>query len=520
MKRQFIFILLSLLALTGYSQYDFDLVNSVNDEQCPVITPDGEALFFTRANHSDNVGGVTDKGDIWYSTLSGNQWSTPIQAGTNINNEQWNGVLGFSNNGKTIILHHHYQDGKQGLSISQKSNKEWLRPVVLKIPYFINRSKVQSGSISNDGEIIFLSIESYNTKGGEDIYVITKQTNGSWNDPKNLGNVVNTKFQELTPYLAADNKTLFFASNGHTNSAGSFDIYRSIRQDDTWASWSAPENLGATINSEGRESSYQYLVDSKIAIYVSTLDSDGYGDFRSVKQQENIQEPIVIAVDTLIASNIEVATPHISKDSIPEDSLDGFYFTGTITDTNSGSMLDGTILLTALAGGLQTSHGVKNGQFKIPLSLGGYHLGVEAKGYLSKFLTISIDSVVTRHQITLAPIIVGETVNLNSVLFGRATDELLPSSYDELNAVVNMMEGNPSMEILLGGHTDNQGSSKLNYSLSEKRVVAVKKYLQSKGISGRRIDGKGYGGSRPIASNKNEATRKLNRRVEFTVTKE
>jgi len=520
MRRQFIFILFSLLAWTAHSQYNFDLVNSVNDEQCPVITPDGETLFFTRANHDDNVGGAADKGDIWYSTLSGNQWGTPFHAGTNINNEQWNGVLGFSNKGNTMILHHHYQDGKQGLSVSQKNNKEWSKPTVLKIPYFINRSKVQSGSISNDGKTIVLSIESYNTKGGEDIYVLSKKADGSWSDPKNLGNVINTKLQELTPYLAADNKTLFFASNGHPNSAGSFDIYRSVRQDDTWISWSAPENLGTSVNSEGRESSYQYLADTKIAIYVSTLDSDGYGDFKSIYQHENIQEPIAVALDTLIASNTEVAAPLISRDSLPADSSDGFYFTGTITDANLGRKLDGHILLTALQGGLQTSHEVKNGQFNIPLSLGDYHLGVEAKGYLGKFLTIRVDTIVTRHQINLSPIIVGETVNLKSVLFGRGTDELSTSSYDELNTVVNMMKGNPSMEILLGGHTDNQGSSKLNYSLSEKRVVAVKKYLQSKGISGRRIEGKGYGGSRPIASNKNEETRKLNRRVEFTVMKE
>jgi outer membrane protein OmpA-like peptidoglycan-associated protein len=522
MRRQFIFIILSLVTITTYSQYNLDMINSVNDEQCPVISPDGKTMFFTRANSIDNVGGVADKGDIWSSTLVKDQWSTPIQAGAIINNEQWNAVMGFSNNGNTMILHHHYNDGKQGLSVSQKRNDHWSQPTTLKIPYFVNRSKLQSGSISNDGNIMLLSIESYNTKGGEDIYVVLKDAGGEWTDPKNLGNVVNTKFQELTPYLAGDNKTLFFASNGHPNSAGSFDIYRTVRQGDSWTNWSVPENLGATINTEGRESSYQILAQGKEAIYVSTLDSDGYGDIRSVKQQEQILDIIAAPADTVVvAADVAVVAPLIVEDSVASPvSSTGFYFTGTIADANDGSLLNGNILLTALPGGLQTAHKVDNGNFDIPLPLGDYHLGVEAKGYLSKFLTVNVDSVVTRHQITLSPIIVGETVNLSSVLFRRATADLLPASYDELDAVVNMMQENPGMEILLGGHTDNQGSSKLNYTLSEKRVESVKKYLQDQGISGRRIEGKGYGGSRPIASNKNEATRKLNRRVAFTVTKE
>ena len=262
-------MLCSFLALVGHGQYNFDLINSVYDEQCPVIASEGSTLFFTRANHPDNIDGLSDKGDIWYSTLIGDKWSVPIHAGSVINNSKWNGVLGFSNNGNTMLLHHHYQDSKQGLSISQKREDGWTSPVALKIPYFLNRSALQSGSISNDGKVIVLSIDSYNTRGGEDIYVLFRQNDGSWSDPKNLSSVVNTIYQEMTPYIAEDNKTLFFASNGHPNSEGSFDIYRTVRDDDTWTSWSIPENLGNEINSEGRESFYQYSVDTKIALYVN-----------------------------------------------------------------------------------------------------------------------------------------------------------------------------------------------------------------------------------------------------------
>ncbi len=512
MRRVLLFILCGLSTIAGYSQ--FGEVNSVYDEQYPSISPDGKSMYFTRANHPDNIGGVRDKGDIWYTTLIDDKWSVPINAGTVINNKNRNAVLGFSQSGNTILLHHHYQDNKQGLSISNRTSNGWNTPKSVKIPYFRNKSNLQSGSISNDGKIIMLSIESFNTKGGEDIYVLFGKSDGSWTDPKNIGSVVNTAYQEVTPYLAEDNKTLFFASNGHANSEGSFDIYSTVRQDDSWTKWSQPANLGGDINSEGRESSYQHYPGANMAIYVSTLDSDGYGDIKSIIRKDNIEmiddqpttvevKPQIVVDETLI---VTVA-----------DSL--FRFSGMVKSAKTGELLRSTLLITAIDQAIDIDQVESNGLFHVLLPIGTYHLGIEAKGYLSKFLTINIDSVATNYHIEMSPIVVGETVNLESVLFERGTDVLLSSSYGELDAVVKMMEANTSMEIALGGHTDNQGSSKLNYNLSEKRVVAVKKYLQSKGVSGRRIEGKGYGGSRPIASNKNEETRKLNRRVEFTVTK-
>jgi outer membrane protein OmpA-like peptidoglycan-associated protein len=81
------------------------------------------------------------------------------------------------------------------------------------------------------------------------------------------------------------------------------------------------------------------------------------------------------------------------------------------------------------------------------------------------------------------------------------------------------MEANPHVEIELAGHTDNRGSFQQLMSLSQKRVNKVKSYLVSKGIKAKRITGKGYGGSKPIASNESEETRLLNRRVEFTIKK-
>jgi OOP family OmpA-OmpF porin len=96
---------------------------------------------------------------------------------------------------------------------------------------------------------------------------------------------------------------------------------------------------------------------------------------------------------------------------------------------------------------------------------------------------------------------------------------MLPQSYPELDLVVSFLKANPSVKIELAGHTDNRGIPAQNVKLSQARAEKVKEYLVSKGVEGKRVSGKGYGGAKPIANNEDEETRKLNRRVEFVIKK-
>jgi outer membrane protein OmpA-like peptidoglycan-associated protein len=114
---------------------------------------------------------------------------------------------------------------------------------------------------------------------------------------------------------------------------------------------------------------------------------------------------------------------------------------------------------------------------------------------------------------------VGETFQLNNVYFAFNKWDLLPESYTELNTVVDFLATNPKVSIEVSGHTDNIGSDTYNQELSQKRADAVKKYLVSKAIAENRITSKGYGKTKPIATNSTELGREQNRRVEFTITK-
>jgi outer membrane protein OmpA-like peptidoglycan-associated protein len=146
---------------------------------------------------------------------------------------------------------------------------------------------------------------------------------------------------------------------------------------------------------------------------------------------------------------------------------------------------------------------------------------IDAEGYLDEQKMLKTDTLSNSSEVTFSLVRLekGTTIQLESVLFKRGTADMLESSYEELDRVAGMLKKNPNIEIELSGHTDNTGSSKLNIELSQKRSDTVQDYLINKGVSAKRLKSKGYGGSRPIASNRSEATRKLNRRVEFTIIK-
>jgi outer membrane protein OmpA-like peptidoglycan-associated protein len=163
----------------------------------------------------------------------------------------------------------------------------------------------------------------------------------------------------------------------------------------------------------------------------------------------------------------------------------------------------------------------ENGEYNQEFpTLTEYTIKVEARGYVGILQKVNLSQVAGGDlSFRMEPIAVGTLVKLNSILFEQSSFRLKEESYLELDQVVDFLKNNPNVSIKLGGHTDNRGDKKLNLKLSNDRVMEVKKYLVTKGIDATRISGKGYGGSKPLAKGNNEEAWKLNRRVEFTITK-
>jgi OOP family OmpA-OmpF porin len=514
-----LFLVGSVAAQENISQKSFRLVNSPYDEQSPIISPDGKLLYWTVANSPDNVGGKKDPGDIWYSVWTGDEWSLPIHGGKSINDAGYNAVGGFSHDGTRIFLLSHYTQGNapssQGIAMAIKGEDGWGVPENINVPYFLNRTVGTQGYLSTAAGAFVFSADSYSTVGGEDIYVSILEA-GRWSEPKNLGKKINTVLQEFSPSLSADGRYLYFASNGRKG-YGSADIFFSQRLDDSWTNWSEPVNMGASINSEGRELFYRTYPEGKFALYTSTHNSDGLGDIRFYKPPADLRDSLLQQLPDTLIKMVEIKR---EKPISGEEKIFRVY--GKVTNAKTNQPITAT--LTFHADSTFTTVAAPDGRYSIKIaSVNEYSLRVEASGYVGNFEKLDVRTYEMKSlemNFKLQPIEIGATVNLKSVLFQQSTYNLLPESNDELDLVVSFLKVNPKVEILLTGHTDNRGNQEHNQRLSQKRVERVKAYLVAKGINGRRITGKGFGGARPIASNDAEETRRLNRRVEFTIVKD
>ena len=479
-----------LIALDATSQRfeaESELVKRLNSpfgEEFLSLHPSGNEVAFTRLSHPYNQGGSTDAGDIWKSQLD-SIWTLPINW-HEVNTEHFSSPIGYSSDGSAFIY------SKVSTKGGALSTELWIvsqgQTQNLKIKYFNNKSTHQSGCLSADNRFLIISMESGATHGVEDLYMLKREGDG-WSAPKNLGSQLNTEFQEITPFLSADNRTLYFSTNGRKGE-GSFDIYSSERLDDSWRNWSTPTNLGPAVNTSGRETSFSFLPDADYAYFVSTQNSDGYGDIRRVK----------FSLDSAIQV-IEADTAQlIQVKELPR--ITGARF---VNAKNSEPISKIEIH------SLKREIPLKNGVAEL---MPNQKLSASATGFMqTTFLTFK-DSLVT---VRMEPLEIGRTIQLEHVLFSRGTANIIESSFEELDLVVKMMSKNEKIRILLKGHTDGNGDEIQNVKLSESRVKAVKAYLTKKGISKKRIEGIGLGGEFPISSNETEATRKLNRRVEFEI---
>lgn len=478
-------------------------VNSPYYESNVVISPDGKRVFFTRQNHPGNVGGKNDEGDVWTSeaTPSGG-WTEAENLGSPLNDGSANKILGFMDHGKAMLLH-----SAKGIAFAYNYNGKWLKPTEIEIPYFKSKSDHISGCISSDGRYLLFGMESYGTYGVEDLYMCKLKGDGSWTSPKNLGAVINTPFQEMTPFLAADNKTVFFASNGR-GGEGSFDIFMTRRLDDTWLNWSEPVNIGSKVNTKGQELSFVFRTDAEYAYLISTQNSDGYGDLKRVKIKPDIAPEVVVEDTVQLEEEVELAGLVL---------LEGFVLDGKSNAPVAGARVEivsdpDEVVYNAV------SDNAGRFSFSVAECL-GFEVKVHSRNHLSLEQLLTMEEVKDgdRDEFLLEPLTKGNTIELKHVLFEQGRADLVQGSERELNLVVEMMQEHPDINIFLAGHTDNQGKAALNVKLSFDRVETVKKYLVENGINEKRISGKGYGGTKPIASNDNVISRRRNRRVEFTI---
>jgi outer membrane protein OmpA-like peptidoglycan-associated protein len=482
-----------------------DNVNTGFIESKPIISPDGKSLYFARKNSPSNIGGKRDDQDIYVSQWIGGKWSLARNLGRPLNDKLPNGICSVSPDGNTItVINAYYENGRveKGVSISRKTVGGWSFPVRQEIEDYENLSDYQDYFVSNSGKVLISAVERTDTYGDQDLYVSFRTGQNTWSKPLHMGRIINTPLVEFSPFLASDNKTLYFASNGH-GGFGQSDIYYTRRQDETWTNWSKPTNIGKSVNTSAWDGYYAISARGDYAYFISTNNAGvagiggENGDIYRISLVEEIQpDPVVLVRGTVINS----------KTREPVEAA--IYYESMPANTESG---------------LANSDPV-DGSYKIVLPIGNkYGFRAEAEGYIAvsrndDFSNITVYMEIER-VLELTPIRVGETVQLHNIFFVQSKAEIMPESEPELERLLKLMNDNPTLKIELGGHTDNRGSSSANVKLSQDRALAIANYLIGNGIDKRRLEYKGYGGTRPIASNASEASRQKNRRVEIKVLK-
>lgn len=473
-------------------------INSKFNEICPVVSPDGQKLYFTRWKHPDNLGANKNQ-DIWVSQWQADRtWSKATLFPAPINNEENNAVCGITPNGKTLLLNNVYgKDGtmEKGVSFSfLLRTGEWSFPKALKILNFKNKSEFSEYTLAPNGKVLIMTTETKDSFGGKDLYVSFLNSDDSWSEPKNMGSVVNTGEAESTPFIAPDGVTMYFSSSGHVG-YGNNDIFLSRRLDDTWQNWSVPENLGPIVNTPQWDGYFSVSAKGDYAYFSSTENSLGAEDLFRIKIPEKAK-PLTLIQMTGRVINQKTQEPMAARILIksivnPSDTLSIDY------DPYLG---DYSFMWSAKK------------PFSIQIKKSGYFSKVESFDFTSSTSFQSIN-----RNFFLQTVEKNKKYTFANVQFDQGKAELKPGFEAELEKVITILSENAQYTLLLEGHTDNQGDWNDNLKLSIARVENVKAYLVSKGLEANRIQTKGWGGSKPLANNLLEDTRKGNRRVEFTL---
>lgn len=465
-----------------------DSINTEKSEYYPTLSVDDSLLVFTRRAEGIRENFMQSK-----LTEHGYQKATLIEG--DINNEPSKGAITMSPDGDWMIFAGNF--GKQkgfgdfDLYISYYTPQGWSEPENLG-PNINTEFWESSPSISPDKRVLYFSSNRYGGVGGKDLYYSIRLPNGKFAPAVNMGKEINTTADEHSPYIHADNKTLYFTSDGLPGYGGS-DLFVIRKQAN--GEWSTPENLGYPINTVDDEGSLAISTDGLTGYYASNRsDSRGGLDLYKFLLREDIRPAKTLYVKGTVQDSK-------TKKGLPS--------TIELIDNNTGNNLMN----------IQTD---ETGYYVVTLPIGNtYTFTVNRKGYFFYSATVNLKDSVINYEylknIYLEPVSINKSITLNNIQFKTNSAELLPVSKIELNKLIELLQENPTLIIEVGGHTDNTGNPNDNIQLSTKRAKAVVDYLVNNGITPNRLQYKGYGAAVPIADNKTEAGRAKNRRTEFKI---
>lgn len=400
---------------------------------------------------------------------------------------------------KLILMKSSRYKGDLYLSEYDHNNNQWQEPV--KLGKNINTNNWEThGHLCNDGKTLYFTSNRKGGMGGLDIYVSHyDEKNKEWGQAKNLGENINTPYNEETPFLTDDEEKIYFSSQGHYGMGG-FDIFYSEKLAD--GSWSEPVNAGYPINTTDDDLFYQPVGKGKDG-YMARFRSGGYGN-------SDIYKIAYTPEDTISKAHLKgvIYPPHGEKITSGQLQI-------TIRNTDD----DGEQYKPSLSDSATFSEKLRPGEYKITIEAEKKYKPIEK--------TIAIRKEYKRKSYPVAFNLKPKTLSIKGSLkvqniYFDFNDYTVPdTSMAGLDHLVEALKKYPDINLEITGHTDSIGNKEYNERLSQKRASAVINYFKKQGISKDRLSMEGKGEDYPVAintlQNGNDCPegRQYNRRVEI-----
>lgn len=465
-------------------------INSNMADYAPALTLDNKTMIFTsKRSLSGSILSNDSNEDLYIAKQEDGMWQEAVQL-RGVNSRYNEGSATLNAEGDQIIFARcGSPDGYGNCDLYETHLQEdstWSKAVNLGAN--LNSKAWDSHpSLSVTGDTLFFASDRIGGFGLSDIYFSVKDEEGNWTRARNLGPVVNTRGNEVSPFIHPRYKILYFSSNGHLLNFGGFDIYKSNSKSFLW---DEPQNIGPLINTDGDE-------------YYFTIDSES-------------EDLFYAGSSSMRSHNLDLFSFPLPMEAQPGANTK---VSGVVTDTVKGKPFRGIVSIVDIENGIEIAPKFtrEDGSFEFNLINNANYVMVVQSDKLfriEEMFFLSGDTVMNKN---IDPI--SSKIRFKSIEFEENSAKLRPDMYSDLDKVVDFLLDYPEFKLKISGHTDSSGDELRNKSLSQERADAIRDYIIIlHPIEEERVVAEGYGNSKPVV--KEEITdddRRLNRRVEFEI---
>jgi outer membrane protein OmpA-like peptidoglycan-associated protein len=507
-------------------------INTSAPEYVPVITNTND-LIFTSKRKDDKKEKVNPMDGKYFESMyvsknenknfaSPRRYTIPDLYLKSAYKKGHESIVSMSPDGKKLFV---YRDSKlYETEMNQNTTEPKKLSKQVNLDYYQNHAY-----LTKDGTTLFFtSEEAKNSIGGNDIYKVTKKADGTWGEPENLGTTINTKLDEDSPFLSDDEKTLYFASNGHPG-YGNYDIYKSSLEN---GKWSTPINLGKPINSVGHDIFLTNTVDNASG-YFSSYRMGGKGDMDiyKVNYEPSLKNKECTTTESSLVSIIvnELNPQELKKEIAME-----------LVESVKNKVLDYEWSIKDYTDLPKQQKFIQ--QFNNP---GNYTINLKVLMWCDTCVEpiLACTQIASAFSVHPTDPLPPKGLDLNTVSGELTKEQLLVLGFDitpvyfdfnksDIRADAaqllaknsEVLKKYPMLKLIIVGNTDARASENYNNLLSSNRALAVKKYLVNETIAKNRIikleaKGKSQLVNNCIDNACDDSQHQLNRRVEFKVIK-